>query len=101
MKIRYRKYLLEFTDNRRWDFSKIIKRRKVGEGTTNDPKGEEYEQAVLLGYDMQLETIVQEICLLEVGNNNPVELTFGEFFNEYKKEKDELKNMINEKLKVN
>jgi hypothetical protein len=98
MKIRYRNYLLEITDNRRWDFHKIVKRRKTEEDGT---KGEEYEQEVLLGYDMQLETIAQEICLLEVRDNNPVELTFEEFFNEYKKEKDELKNMINEKLKVN
>ena len=98
MKIRYKNYILEFTTNRRWDFYKIVKRQKVGD---DGVKGDEYEQDSLLGYDMQLETILKEICLLEVQVNNPVELTFEEFFTAYKKEKDELKNMINEKLKVN
>lgn len=100
MKIQYKNYLLSPTDNGRWDFLKAETRQKIGTGTKNAPNGEFYPAEIIIGYDMRMESIVQEIVEREaVKSLGDLIVGFNEYFEQYVKCKNELIKVFNEKIK--
>jgi len=101
MKIKYKNYLLTPTDSRRWDFSKIVIKKRIGNGDKRNPNGEEYESEDILGYDMRMESIIEDILMLETVNklkDETVELK--EFIKTYKECKDELIKEFSNNFKI-
>lgn len=101
MKIKYKNYLLTPTESRRWDFTILNKRRRVGSGDKRNPNGEEYEKEEILGYDMTLESVISDIIILESVNECKDEIVeLNKFLLKFEESKNELIKVFNEKFKI-
>lgn len=101
MKIRYKNYLLTLTDSRRWDFSRLVTRQRVGDGDKRNPTGESYEAEEILGYDMQMESVIKDIIILETENKFKDETIDLKIFLEgFEESKNELIKIFKEQFKI-
>jgi len=107
MKIKYREYLIEPCDNMvdRFNLYKIVERRKIGDGTKADPKGESYEGTTDIGYGMSLSYCFEKIVNQETQDSFSKEdiIEMKDYLNRWKEKKDSLVAYINSKttIKIN
>lgn len=102
MKISYKQFRLTYTESRRWDLSRILTKKRIGDGDRRNPKGEEYEYEEVLGYDMLLENCLKSIVEMdsvESFDNETVELK--EYYSKYVECKNKLLEQLCVKLKIN
>jgi len=86
----------------RFDLQKIVERKKIGEGTKNDPQGKTYEGYLDMGYSMSLsfcfEKIVFELTAESFNKDEIVEIK--QYIKAYKAQKEELVNYIQTVVKI-
>ena len=76
-----------------WDLIEEVKANKIGEGTMQNPTGEEYSKEIELGYNMQLETCIQKIIHFRLRRNESL-VGLSDFLMSYKEEKDKINSIL-------
>ena len=87
MIIEYKNYVMKQTSNNRFDLQEKITRTKKG-------TEENYEALNDLAYDVRLEYAIELIVFEELRKREET-VTLKEYLREFKKEKEELLNVIN------
>ena len=101
MRIKYKNYILESSNAVRWNFIIIEERQRIGSGTAKNPNGTVFEFENYRGYDMELETIVSQILILECKKENSGKtLELNQFLESYKKQKSELIEIFKNEFKI-
>jgi len=87
MKIEYKSYLIKQTQSNKFDLQEKITR-------TKKDTGESYEALSDLAYDVRLERAIELIVFEELRKREET-VTLKDYLKEFKKEKEELLNVIN------
>lgn len=87
--IRYKDFGLVPTE---WGFDlvRFVKSRRVGDGTIREPKGEEYEKQVDIGYGYNFESAVKKISHLHSIDGLPQDPTLRDYIDNYKKSVEDI-----------
>ena len=76
-----------------FDLVKLVKSRKVGEGTIKEPSGEEYLREVECGFGMSLERCFEKISHLTLLSNKE-QVDTSKFLDEYKRILSEIREIV-------
>lgn len=94
MIIKYREFVIRPCEHApgNFDLTKIIKRRKKGDGNIKNPTGEEYDAEIEFGYGMTLESCFEKIIhVLSSKELDGKEISVSEYLETYIKNKNEIK----------
>lgn len=76
-----------------YDLIEVVKAKKIGEGTIQDPQGEEYEKDIELAYNIRLEYAIDRIIHLKLKKQNSI-VDLTKFIEEYKREKAKISSLL-------
>lgn len=76
-----------------FDLYREVKARKIGEGTMQNPLGEEYLKDEFIGYNMTLEKCIKDIIHLIQCDSDEV-VSLEEYVKSYKSIKEEITNLL-------
>jgi len=76
-----------------FDLKRIVKSRKIGDGTIQNPTGEEYEREIDYGYNMTLPTCIEKIVHLTLLDNNML-VEWKDYVSQYKSIVNDINNVL-------
>ena len=76
-----------------FDLIRMVKSRRLGNGTISNPNGDEYEKEVEIGYNIPFEYCLDRIIHLTLLDKNLM-VNLREFIDEYKSIKNEVLNIL-------
>lgn len=93
MIIRIKDFRLEQQPSQGFDLYREVKAKRIGDGTMQNPTGEEYLKDELVGYNMTLEKCITDIIHL-IQCDSEEETSLNDFIASYKAIKEEILNIL-------
>ena len=76
-----------------FDLIRMVKSRRIGDGTVSNPTGDEFEKVDIIGYNIPFEYCLDRIIHLTLLDKN-LTVNLREFIDEYKSIKNEVLNVL-------
>jgi hypothetical protein len=99
-RIKYEDYVMtpSIASPDRFDLGREVLKRRVGDGTRNNPTGEEYLGVDDLGYDMRLSTCFERIAFELTNRALEGEVTIKEYLDQFQQERKKIIEAIDDKV---